>query len=63
MGRFQILGDDIQMVEIILEPGEGMHSEPGAMLYMDAHIEMEAKVAKGRAGSPLPRLIRAKSSR
>ena len=44
MGRFQILGDDIQMVEVTLEPGEGLRSEAGAMLYMDAHIEMEAQV-------------------
>ena len=38
---FQILGDDIQVVEIELDPNEGVRAEAGAMLYMEEGIEMQ----------------------
>lgn len=38
---YRILGDDLQMVEIELDPGEGVRGEAGAMVYMGDGIEME----------------------
>ena len=41
MVDYQILGDDMQLVEIELDPGEGVRAEVGAMMYMDQGIEMQ----------------------
>jgi len=38
---FEIIGDDMQFVEITLDPGEVIVAEAGAMLYMTQGIEME----------------------
>lgn len=38
---FEIFGDDMQFVEIELDPGEAAVGEAGAMMYMEAGIEME----------------------
>jgi uncharacterized protein (AIM24 family) len=35
---YQIFGDDLQMVEIELDPGEGVRAEAGAMMYMEQGI-------------------------
>ncbi len=45
---FQIHGDDMQFVEIALDPGETVVSEAGAFLYMDHEIEMEARFGTGQ---------------
>jgi len=37
---FEIFGDDLQFVEIELDPGETAVAEAGAMMYMDGGIEM-----------------------
>ena len=44
---FEILGDDIQLVEIELDPGETVIAEAGAMNYMDSGILFEAKMGDG----------------
>ena len=38
---YKILGDDIQLVEIELDPGNTAVAEPGAMLYAESGINME----------------------
>ncbi|MCB1124811.1 MAG: AIM24 family protein, partial [Verrucomicrobiae bacterium] len=38
---YQIFGDDMQMVEIELDGGEGVRAEAGAMMYMEDGIEMQ----------------------
>ncbi len=38
---YRIFGDDIQVVEIELDPQEGVQAEAGAMLYMEQGIEMQ----------------------
>ena len=38
---YQIFGDDMQYAEIILDPGEAVIAEAGAMMYMTAGIQME----------------------
>ncbi len=38
---YKIYGDDMQIVEVELDPGEGVRAEAGAMMYMEDHIEMQ----------------------
>lgn len=38
---YQILGDDLQLVEIELDPSEGVRAEVGTMTYMEDGIEMQ----------------------
>ncbi|MFQ5575093.1 MAG: AIM24 family protein, partial [Terriglobia bacterium] len=38
---YKIFGDDMQLVEVELDPREGVRAEAGAMTYMDRGIEME----------------------
>ncbi len=45
--RYRILGDDIQLVEILLEPGDVVQSETGSMTYMDAEVHMETTTGGG----------------
>jgi len=49
--EFVIHGDDIQFVEIMLDPGEMIVSEAGAMMYMDSAIETDTIFGDGSAQS------------
>lgn len=44
---YKIIGHDIQMVEIELDPQETIVAEAGAMLYMREGIEFETKMGDG----------------
>lgn len=44
---YEIIGDDIQLVEIELDPGETVIAEAGAMNYMEDSIAFEAKMGDG----------------
>ena len=44
---FEIIGDDLQMVEIELDPGETVIAEAGAMNYMEDGIGFETKMGDG----------------
>jgi uncharacterized protein (TIGR00266 family) len=44
---YKIFGDDIQLVEIELDPGEGVRAEVGTMTYMDNTIEMQTGTGGG----------------
>jgi len=37
---YKILGDDLQYVEIVLDPGEAVVAEAGAMMFLEDGIEM-----------------------
>jgi len=41
---YKIFGDDMQTVEVELDPGEGVRAEAGAMMYMEDGIEMQTSV-------------------
>jgi uncharacterized protein (TIGR00266 family) len=41
------MGDDMQIVEVIIDPGETVIAEAGAMNYMDKGITFEAKMGDG----------------
>ena len=47
---YRLHGDDMQLVEIELDPGEAAIGEAGSMLYMEAGIEMDAVFGDGSAG-------------
>jgi uncharacterized protein (TIGR00266 family) len=44
---YRIIGDDIQLVEIELDPGETVIAEAGSMMYMDNQIKFETKMGDG----------------
>ena len=44
---FQIVGDDMQMVIVELDPQETVIAEAGAMTYMEEGIQFEAKMGDG----------------
>jgi len=49
--EFVIYGDDLQFVEIMLDPGETIVSEAGAMMYMDSAIETDTIFGDGSTQS------------
>ena len=48
---FEILGNEIQIIEIELDPGETVIAEAGAMNYMDDGIVFETKMGDGSNAS------------
>ena len=48
--QYRIIGDDLQMLEIRLGPGEEIIGEAGAMMYMEPGIEFESKMGKRPGG-------------
>lgn len=46
---YQIFGDDMQFIEIELDPGEAVVGEAGAMFYMEDQIQLETIFGDGSA--------------
>lgn len=44
---YKIIGHDIQLVEVELDPGETVIAEAGAMMYMEEGIEFETRMGDG----------------
>jgi uncharacterized protein (TIGR00266 family) len=44
---YEIIGDDMQIIEVELDPGETVIAEAGAMNYMEEDIQFEAKMGDG----------------
>ena len=44
---YTIFGDDLQLVEIQLDPDEGVRAEAGTMIYMEQGVEMETGTGGG----------------
>jgi len=45
--EYKIYGEDIQFVEIMLDPGETIIAEAGSMMYMDSSIQMDTIFGDG----------------
>ena len=45
--EYKIYGDDMQLVEVELDPGEGVRAEAGAMMYMEQGIQMQTSTGGG----------------
>ena len=48
---YEIIGDDMQLVEVELDPGETVIAEAGAMNYMEEGITFEAKMGDGSSAN------------
>ncbi len=48
---YQIIGDDMQFVEVELDPGETVVAEAGSLMMMDDHIHMETVFGDGSSQS------------
>jgi len=48
---YELVGDDLQLVEVELDPGETVIAEAGAMNYMEDGIAFEARMGDGSAAS------------
>lgn len=48
---YKIIGDDMQLVEVELDPGETVIAEAGAMNYMEDSITFEAKMGDGSSNN------------
>ena len=48
---FKIYGEELQFVEVELDPGESVVAEAGAMMYMTSGIEMDTVFGDGSSGS------------
>ncbi len=57
---YKIQGDDMQMVEVELDPREAVRAEAGAMLYMEDGIQMQTSTGGG-IFSGLKRMITGES--
>lgn len=44
---YRIIGDDIQLVEVELDPMETIIAEAGTMMYMDSQISFDTKMGDG----------------
>lgn len=44
---YKIYGDDLQLVEVELDPGEGVRAEVGTMTYMEDGVEMDTSTGGG----------------
>ena len=45
--EYEIHGDDMQFVEVILDPQEAVVAEAGSMMYMEQGVEMETIFGDG----------------
>ena len=45
--EYRVVGDDMQLVEVALDPGEAVRAEAGAMLYMTDGIEIQTSTGGG----------------
>ena len=54
---YQIVGRDLQMVEITLDPGETVVAEAGMMTYMEDDIEFAARLGDGSESGFMSKLF------
>jgi hypothetical protein len=48
---FKIIGEEMQFVEVELDPGESVVAEAGAMMYKDASVQLNTVFGDGSAGA------------
>src|SRR3546814_3761146 len=54
---FEIKGQELQFIEIELDPGESAVAEAGAMVWKDASIEMSTVFGDGSGGQDRKRVV------
>lgn len=58
---YKIYGNDLQLVEIELDPEEGVQAEVGTMTYMEDGIQMQTGMGRGGLFSGFKRMITGES--
>lgn len=58
---YKIYGDDLQLVEIELDPNEGVRAEAGVMTYMEDGITMDTNTAGGGLFGGFKRMLTGES--
>ena len=58
--EYKILGDDFQVLNINIVPGEKFFAEAGAMIYASGNVELMAR-AKGGVGGAFKRMVTGES--
>jgi uncharacterized protein (TIGR00266 family) len=58
--KFEIIGDNLQMVKCVLEPGAGLFAEAGSMVNMSGNMLMESQM-KGGLFSGIKRMVTGES--
>lgn len=58
---YKINGDDMQMVEVELDPREGVRAEAGMMMFMENGIEMQTGTGDGGIFSGFKRMVTGES--
>lgn len=58
--EYKIIGDDFQILNINIAPGEKIFAEAGSMIYSSGNVEMESK-AKGGVGGMFKRMVTGES--
>ncbi len=53
---YRIVGEDLQLVEVTLDPGESVIAEAGTMLYMEEDIAFEARLGDGSESGVMGKL-------
>lgn len=51
IAEYKIIGDDLQLVELCLDPGRQVVAEAGGMCYMEDGLSMEAVFGDGTSGN------------
>jgi uncharacterized protein (TIGR00266 family) len=58
--EYKIIGDDFQILNINIVPGEKIYAEAGSMIYSSGNVKIESK-AKGGLGGILKRVVAGES--
>lgn len=58
--RYEIIGDDFQILHCVLSPGEKVFAEAGEMIYASGNVILEAR-ARGGVGGMLKRTLTGES--
>ncbi|GAB4470289.1 MAG: TIGR00266 family protein [Anaerolineales bacterium] len=45
--EYKVYGEELQLVEVLLDPGEGVQAEAGTMVYMEDGIQMQTTTGGG----------------
>jgi len=57
--EYKIIGDDLQLLEVYLDPGETVISEAGAMIYMNSDVRLDTQLGTGADTSIFGKLMSA----
>jgi len=57
--EYKVIGDDLQLLEVYLDPGETVISEAGSMIYMNNDVKLDTQLGTGSNNSMFGKLMSA----